>query len=143
VDRRLDDSLGKFDEELRREQQRTAEQRDARAANRAAGEVADAVDDDFNDKDEERTALDRNRAGDLRSETPEETARSGEGPGQEGAGALPVGGGGVAARQIPSGDDDDIIARRLRKAAETETDPELRDKLWKEYIDYKENTRGG
>ncbi len=44
---------------------------------------------------------------------------------------------------IPSGEDDDIIARRLRKAAEAETDPELKEKLWKEYRDYKENTRGG
>ena len=44
---------------------------------------------------------------------------------------------------VPTGDDDDIIARRLRKAAESETDPELKEKLWKEYRDYKENTRGG
>jgi hypothetical protein len=38
--------------------------------------------------------------------------------------------------------DDDIIARRLRRAAENETDPELREKLWDEYRDYKENTKG-
>ena len=44
---------------------------------------------------------------------------------------------------IPSGEDDDIIARRLRKAAEEETDPELKEKLWNEYRDYKQNTRGG
>jgi hypothetical protein len=31
----------------------------------------------------------------------------------------------------------------LRKAAEAETDPELKEKLWKEYRDYKENTHGG
>ena len=45
-------------------------------------------------------------------------------------------------KPIPSGEDDDIIARRLRKAAESETDPELKEKLWKEYRDYKENTGG-
>jgi hypothetical protein len=33
--------------------------------------------------------------------------------------------------------DDDIVARQLREAAEKETDPELRKKLWKEYYDYK------
>jgi len=33
--------------------------------------------------------------------------------------------------------DDDIVARQLREAAEEETDPELRKKLWKEYEDYK------
>ena len=48
-------------------------------------------------------------------------------------------GNGATARQIPDGSDDDVVARRLRKAAEQETDPELKDKLWKEYIDYKNN----
>jgi len=36
--------------------------------------------------------------------------------------------------------DDDIVARQLREAAEKETDPELREKLWKEYEQYKSNT---
>jgi hypothetical protein len=34
-------------------------------------------------------------------------------------------------------EDDDIVARQLREAAEKETDPELKEKLWKEYEDYK------
>jgi hypothetical protein len=33
--------------------------------------------------------------------------------------------------------DDDIVARQLREAAEKETDPALKEKLWKEYYDYK------
>jgi len=37
--------------------------------------------------------------------------------------------------------DDDIVARQLREAAEGETDPELRKKLWKEYEQYKKNMR--
>jgi hypothetical protein len=36
-----------------------------------------------------------------------------------------------------SGQDDDIVARQLREPAEKETDPELKEKLWKEYEDYK------
>ena len=36
--------------------------------------------------------------------------------------------------------DDDIVARQLREAAENETDPELREKLWKEYEQYRSNT---
>jgi hypothetical protein len=36
--------------------------------------------------------------------------------------------------------DDDIVARQLREAAERETDPELKKKLWKEYEDYKRGT---
>ena len=41
---------------------------------------------------------------------------------------------------IPDGRDDDIVARQLREAAERETDPELREKLWQEYDKYKGNT---
>jgi len=37
--------------------------------------------------------------------------------------------------------DDDIVARQLREAAENETDPELKAKLWKEYEEYRKNTR--
>jgi hypothetical protein len=42
---------------------------------------------------------------------------------------------------IPDGKDDDIVARQLREAAETEQDPELRAKLWDEYRKYKNRTR--
>jgi hypothetical protein len=42
-------------------------------------------------------------------------------------------------RRYGSGEDDDIVARQMREAAENETDPELRKKLWKEYETYKEN----
>ena len=38
---------------------------------------------------------------------------------------------------VGDGQDDDIVARQLREAAEKETDPELRAKLWQEYRDYK------
>jgi hypothetical protein len=51
-------------------------------------------------------------------------------------------GNGAVATEIPDGNDDDVVARRLRKAAEQETDPELKDKLWKEYVEYKKNTQG-
>jgi hypothetical protein len=53
-----------------------------------------------------------------------------------------AGGSGSPDRGIPSGEDDDIVARRLRRAAEQETDPELKEKLWKEYADYKRNVQG-
>lgn len=41
---------------------------------------------------------------------------------------------------IPDGKDDDIVARQLREAAESEQDPELREKLWDEYRKYKKRT---
>lgn len=34
--------------------------------------------------------------------------------------------------------DDDIVAKQLREAAEQETDPEVKEKLWEEYRKYKE-----
>jgi hypothetical protein len=48
------------------------------------------------------------------------------------------GGNGATAPKITAGSDNDIVARRLRKAAEQETNPTLRAKLWKEYTDYRQ-----
>ncbi len=42
---------------------------------------------------------------------------------------------------IPDGSDDDVVARQLREAAEKETDPELKKKLWEEYRKYKKGIR--
>jgi len=42
---------------------------------------------------------------------------------------------------IPDGSDDDVVARQLREAAEKETDPELKKKLWDEYRKYKKGIR--
>ena len=50
-------------------------------------------------------------------------------------------GGGDSGAPVPDdvgdGSDDDIVARQLREAAMAEKDPELREKLWQEYRDYK------
>ena len=42
-----------------------------------------------------------------------------------------------APEDIPSGNDDDIVARQLREAAMREADPEVREALWNEYRKYK------
>ena len=42
-----------------------------------------------------------------------------------------------APADIPDGSDDDVIARQIREAAEKETDPELKRKLWDEYRRYR------
>ncbi len=54
--------------------------------------------------------------------------------GTETAGAPPA--------DVGDGNDDDIVARQIRKAAEAERDPELRKKLWDEYRKYKQGTSG-
>src|SRR5215472_8473702 len=148
IDQRLNDSLGSFDAQLRTEQQHTAQERDERktaAAGTAATEGAGA------DKNADGS-------GTASTETPD-TDRPG-GPNRRGGASKPRdhsgdlksekaskkpddnAGNGAAAREIPDGSDDDVVARRLRQAAERETDPELKAKLWQEYIDYKRNAQG-
>ena len=46
------------------------------------------------------------------------------------------GGNGATAPTYRPGSDNEIVARRLKKAAEQERNPSLRAKLWKEYTDY-------
>jgi len=41
-----------------------------------------------------------------------------------------------------SAQDDDVVARQIREAAEKETDPVLKEKLWKEYEEYKKGKSG-
>jgi hypothetical protein len=71
----------------------------------------------------------------------------GKGPGSPGGrieGTDPGAAGPTAAvpPDVGNGNDDDIVARQIRKAAEAETDPELRTKLWDEYRKYKQGTKG-
>jgi hypothetical protein len=73
--------------------------------------------------------------------------QSGSGPGSPGGrieGTDPGTPGATAAvpPDVGDGSDDDIVARQIRRAAETETDPELRAKLWDEYRKYKQGTKG-
>jgi hypothetical protein len=56
------------------------------------------------------------------------------------AGANP--GNGATNREMPNRSGDDIVVRRLRKAAEQETDPGLKQKLWQEWADYRKNVQG-
>jgi hypothetical protein len=51
-------------------------------------------------------------------------------------------GNGAVAQKVSAGSDNDIVARRLRKAAEQETDPTLKAKLWKEYAQYQQGNGG-
>ncbi len=75
---------------------------------------------------------------------------TGGGEGTGGAGdptSGPPGTGGTDARppdppqrERPPAADDDIVARQLREAAERETDPVLKEKLWEEYERYKRSS---
>ena len=151
IDRRLDDTLGTFDQQIRKEQEKNAQEHDSRNAANAAGAGAgqtEGSDSSKKDGDAVGTAgtegpgkSDREaRPGDLKSDKD----RKGNGGGEGGAGnggGKDQGAPGSAGNPIPDGSDDDVVARRLRKAAEVETDPELKEKLWKEYVEYKKNAK--
>ncbi|MBN8432434.1 hypothetical protein JF535_16450 [Microbulbifer salipaludis] len=47
----------------------------------------------------------------------------------------------VVPADIPSGDDDDVVARQIREAAMREADPELKERLWEEYRKYKKSQK--
>lgn len=85
-------------------------------------------------------AGDRSGAGGERSaSTGDNGSRGGGLPGSASTPAKP----GTAGREVPrdGGVDDDVVARQLREAAEKETDPVLKQKLWAEYEKYREARR--
>ncbi len=148
LDKRLSDSLGAFDQTLKQEQQRVAQERDARAAQveviKEGGEDEEfgAADSSGSaERDKSSGDASGSRPGDLKSEKERTARREAEQrrAGTESAGGS--GGSGANARNIPDGSDDDIVAKRLRRAAEQETDPELKEKLWEKYREYKRGTR--
>jgi hypothetical protein len=148
LDKRLNDSLDSFDAQLRREQQKIAQERDGRQA--TVTTVAASAGSARPDPDPNAQASSGNAPTDL-PERPSGSHRGAPEPGAGRAGDLKsdksggganASGNGAVATEVPDGNDDDVVARRLRKAAEQETDPELKEKLWKEYVEYKKNTQG-
>ena len=131
INRRMYQSLRALDAELRREQRLAAcEQQpfsnpvlQARASNQSgvdAGVVGSAA-----------TGSAVAAARSLRRTSSSPSAAGGSG------------GNGAIAPKIVPGSDNDVVARRLRKAAEQETNPSLRAKLWKEYTDYRQGASQG
>jgi hypothetical protein len=147
--------LGDFDEMLLREQERvkaSAPRTDAGGGGGGGGNGGGGAGGAAGD----------GRSGDAAEGT---TGESGDGSrsGNQGAGTGVSGGGASGSGQgggatspgswnqsgspsdrpdnIPDGSDDDVVARQLREAAEKETDPELKEKLWEEYRRYKQGTR--
>lgn len=152
IDRRFDETFAVFDARMRKEQEAVSEER-ASGGGGASGSGADPS-GEGGDGDPESSA----GAGPGETE-PGDGAMGGSGvPGSPGEDAgdqsgSEGGGGGVGGgakggsgpntvpADIPDGRDDDIVARQLREAAMKETDPELRERLWDEYRQYKKSTQ--
>jgi hypothetical protein len=127
LDSELFAGLGDFDEMLLREQERVkaaAAQASAGSGGAGGGGSSGEVTDDAGT-----------------SGTPD-SAGAGESRYGEGAGpgSPRPGVSSSAPPGTPDGHDDDVVARQLREAAEKETDPELKKKLWEEYRKYKQGT---
>jgi hypothetical protein len=166
IDRRFDETFAVFDERMRSEQEAVSRERAARAGSTSSTNDQEGQGGD----DEEAAGGEGDGKGGSSGEGEGPGDGSGEGgeggdgrvastgtsggEGEQagGSGQQTGGGGGVGGgarggsgpstvpADIPDGKDDDIVARQLREAAMKETDPELRERLWEEYRQYKKST---
>jgi hypothetical protein len=146
LDRKLNASLASFDDMLlekmdairsesaEKMQDLARDAADAAKRLRDKGLDADSSESEAREQNDDRTQKstddhDADGAGDATGS--ETDSRSGSNKGEQGATR--------ENRQRTDYEDDDIVARQLREAAENETDPELKEKLWKEYDEYKKS----
>jgi hypothetical protein len=151
LDRELNESLQAFDEMLLKEMERikTASASRMTGLAREAAEAAKKIEEDLQDSSSAKGSGQEEEAGkpgESRTEPrSDETARE-KGRQEGGFESGGTGAGDESTRASKTGEreseqDDDIVARQLREAAEKETDPELKEKLWKEYEAYKASRR--
>jgi hypothetical protein len=155
IDRELDASLGVFDGRMRDEQGALAGQRNGRGGSGGNAEGSESGGDGAgegpgqNGDKSGAAGSAGSQGGQGSGGQGNGTQGNGQGQGNVGngdhGGGGGVGGGGARGgsgpntvpADIPDGSDDDVVARQLREAAMKETDPELREKLWQEYRNYK------
>jgi len=143
LDQELKTALGEFDDMLLKEQERVAahipRQRES------GGSGYNAQNDDTSGLDDGRSpgrAAEEHASADPETQKPGSNA--GGGRSSEGAGSGRPGDSRLPPSEGPedlSEADDDIVARQLREAAEQETDPEVKEKLWEEYRKYREGIK--
>jgi len=127
LDKEFNESLAKFDDKLLREMDEIRAE-SAKKLQDLAQEAADAA-KRLRDK-----GLDVDSSGSESSQETDGQKQTSEG-GRETGTTKDIAGD----RGQTDTEDDDIVARQLREAAENETDPELKEKLWKEYEEYKKS----
>ncbi len=149
LDKSLTEALGEFDEQLLKEDQRLAarmptERESGQGYAGGGGPVHAGQPGSGQQNGGAQTGATENNQGQQTSQTGTTGSQGDQGSAPSSSGA----GSGVGSTQqkedtrtgtqeISSGYDD-IVARQLREAAEKETDPELKKKLWEEYRKYKE-----
>jgi hypothetical protein len=151
-------ALGEFDEMLLKEEEKVAarvpSQRESGSSSQAgtsggSGTAGDAGSGQENRSGEEGTGDESgddavSSSGEQSGSTSGDQRKSGDGSGS-GAGDTSIDHSvyGAPGGKLPPPEDDDIVARQLREAAEKEPDPELKKKLWEEYWKYKGVTKKG
>jgi hypothetical protein len=156
LDRQFNESLAAFDEvllkELRLIQAASAKRMKGLAtaaaeAGRQAGEKGGESGSAEKGATAETASSGTEASGSEKGGAATEQTKTSEGRGKpggaagagQGAGGWGSGGSGAPPSSYTPSPDDDIVARQLREAAEKETDPELKAKLWKEYEEYKQS----
>ena len=146
LDKSLAESLGEFDEILLKEEQRIAAripaERESGGGYGGRGGPGSSGQPGSGQPGSQGQTGDAGKTSQSSSQSGQSSsaASSGKGAGV-GMGSMGSRGknetSGTGTQEISSGYDD-IVARQLREAAEKETDPELKEKLWEEYRKYKE-----
>jgi len=158
MDKQLFAALGEFDELLLKEEEkvsaRVPSQRESGSAGQdgtsgsggASGETGESGDGTGDQNGSGTTSADASEASSSSAQNGQ-TAQAGTASGAHsnaGAGDANIDHSayGAPGGKLPPPQDDDIVARQLREAAEKETDPELKKKLWEEYWKYKGVKKG-
>jgi hypothetical protein len=144
LDTELEKGLAEFDELLLREQQRVRAAAPRAPGGGAAGQDAPGDAGSGSAAAATSDAMTGTASGGGAVETDTGQAQGGDAQRPPGAGAgaeRAARAGEPAPPDVPGGGDDDVVARQLREAAEQETDPELKEKLWEEYRRYKRGIR--
>lgn len=141
LDQQLEEALGRYDEQIHKEFEK------AQAERRAHGQAPAGVGHETGPERESARAMDpatpgeKTSGAEAQTDTRPSSAEVGDPDDDPKEGAEERKNRGAHSApppaDIPSGDDDDVVARQLREAAQKERDPVLRDKLWDEYRKYK------
>lgn len=145
----LERSLQEFDEKLLRELEQAQQERQESARQKAVlrsdaeleaeseGESEASASGESAKSDEESNETASSDGQESSDEDSEQTEAANNAGQDQASGGERQGSASTVVKSVPTGDDDDIIARQLREAAEAETDPEIKEKLWTEYRKYK------
>lgn len=152
LDSSFSESLGTFDDMLLTEQQKVAshtpkqreagsgagtDQYDGVNSSGPQGQDGESGTANNTNSGQAGSSADRSGSSNQSATTPGTGSNSGTGVGSTKQSQTPP----TSGNKDLSQTDDDIIAKQLKEAAEQETDPQVKAKLWEEYRKYKEGIR--